>query len=110
MKTSMSQLPSHRATIMNITNLPVTSCCNNNQKTLMKYNTHGDVKLFMLKRDQQIRGKLRLIISFIFINHLLASKFPHPDTLFQHSSDARILSTLYLNARFLQNGVDPKDT
>lgn len=67
---------------------------------------------YVIKRAEQARGKLRLVVNYQPLNHFLAdSKFPLPQKsdMFQHIRDAKLFSKFDLKSRFWQLGLHPAD-
>ncbi|GKB43905.1 hypothetical protein Tco_0888847 [Tanacetum coccineum] len=68
--------------------------------------------VYVNKRSEQVRGKLRLVINYQPLNHFLADdKFPLPQkkSLFQHLADARVISKFDLKSGFWQLGIKLED-
>ncbi|KAL4588678.1 hypothetical protein LXL04_001571 [Taraxacum kok-saghyz] len=67
---------------------------------------------YVNKRNEQTRGKLRLVINYQPLNHFLADdKFPLPQkkSLFQSLVNAKVMSKFDLKSGFWQLGIQPQD-
>ena len=67
---------------------------------------------YVNKHAEQVRGKLRLVINYQDLNHLLADdKFPLPNksAIFQHLSNVKVFSKFDLKAGFWQLGIHPEE-